>query len=75
MHIAREISDHVDQNGPLHYDNGKQVYNKRSIIASAYACPQPLAMMIESVHAVPTEVTMKGTLWSEYLTRVAEFYS
>jgi hypothetical protein len=75
MHIVREISNHIYQDRPLHNDNGKQVDNKRSIIASAYARPQPLTMMIESMHAVPTEVAVKGTLRSEYLARVAEFNS
>ena len=74
VHAVREISYHVDQNWPLHNDYGKQVDNKRSIIASTYACTQPLAMVIESMHAVSTEVAMKCTLRSEYLARVTELY-
>ncbi len=72
VHCLWEVAQDVDQSWPVHRHDAEQIDNKRSVVAPTNACPEPLAVMIESVHAVPTKVTVECALRSEDLARVAK---
>lgn len=70
VEVNDEMAECVKNTAPLQECYRQQEHEERLVVPTTDARSQPFAVMIESVCAIPTKMTVKCSFWSEYQTSV-----